>query len=82
MSDTTAIMVAIIAATPGTLVARVGLYRASQNAKAQMEKSVTIENKVDGRFTELLNALLALTRKSSFRDGEDSKAQELKDAVK
>ena len=70
MSD--AVEVAIIISIAPTIAAGVAAWFAFHN-RQRLEKvvktGVAIEQKVDGRFTELLNALLKLTKESSFIAG-------------
>ena len=79
---TDAVQAGIIAAIAPTTLAAVAVYYAVQNhrtTRAVEEKVVEVKAQNDGRFTEILNLLLANIKTSSFRDGEDSKAQELRD---
>ena len=76
---TDAVQVGLIAAVAPSVVAAVGVYLAFQThrvAKAGLDKTgsvetkvVGVDTKVDGRFTEMFEALMKLTRESSFSDG-------------
>ena len=77
MTDT--VQVGLIAAIAPTIMAAVAVYLAFQThqvAKASLIKTgsveakvITVETKVDGRFTEMFDALMKLTKESSFSDG-------------
>ena len=70
MSD--AVTVALIATTPPTLLAVAALWKIHQGNKTsdKIEPKVGIvEEKVDGRFSELLKALLKLTQEDGYKDG-------------
>jgi hypothetical protein len=86
---TDAVTVAIIAVVPPSVLAGTALWVLVANHRSQMAKTAVVESKVtsveekvDGRYTELLAALLKLTQSSSFSAGEKSAEdkQALKDA--
>ena len=79
---TDAVQVGLIAAVAPTILAGVAVYLAFQThqvAKQGLEKTgsveakvITVETKVDGRFTEMFDALMKLTRESSFHEGHEA----------
>ena len=85
---TNEIQVALIVSIPPTLAAaatvwisynnHVSIKKVSETADRTEAKSSTIETNVNWRFTELLNALLKLTKESSFIAGEQSEKDKAK----
>ena len=80
---TDAVIVALIAMPPPTLLAAVALYKQwaydkeRKDAQHRNEKQATaiqtsvgqVETKVDGRFTELLDLVLKMSKANGFKDG-------------
>jgi hypothetical protein len=87
MSD--AVVVALIATCPPTLLAAAALWkvhqgnRTTESIETKADKIETkvgeVKTNVDGRYSELLQALLVLTKSSSFHDGQEAGRQEEKD---
>lgn len=80
MTDATAILVTAITALAPTSVAGLAWWNSHKArilAKANLEKTIEIKVQNDGRFTELIEALMTLARKDGFRDGETHKRKEI-----